>query len=57
MEESEVYDSNNINSNNNNNNNIKVTSKCLTNEALLHKGVWGSGYTDPSFLHLGTSLM
>jgi hypothetical protein len=27
----------------------------LTNEALRHKGVWGSGCIDPCFLGLGTS--
>jgi hypothetical protein len=28
-------------------------SLCLTNEALCHEGVRGSGCTDPRFLHLG----
>jgi hypothetical protein len=28
---------------------------CLTNEALRHENVWGSGCIDPSFLDLGTS--
>jgi hypothetical protein len=28
---------------------------CLTNEALRHEGVWGSGCIDPHFLDLGTS--
>jgi hypothetical protein len=30
-------------------------SLCLTNYALAHEGVWGSGYIDPRFLGLGTS--
>jgi hypothetical protein len=30
-------------------------SLCLTNSALRHEGVWGSGYIDPYFLDLGTS--
>jgi hypothetical protein len=30
-------------------------SPCLTNCALRHKGVWGSGCIDPFFLDLGTS--
>jgi hypothetical protein len=30
-------------------------SLCLTNQALLHEGVWGSGCIDPYFLDLGTS--
>jgi hypothetical protein len=30
-------------------------SLCLTNQALRHEGVWGSGRTDPYFLNLGTS--
>jgi hypothetical protein len=35
---------------------IKVKlSPCLTNEALRHEGVWGSGCIDPHFLDLGTS--
>jgi hypothetical protein len=30
--------------------------KCpLTNEALRHEGVWGSGCIDPDFLDLNTS--
>jgi hypothetical protein len=29
-------------------------SLCLTNEALRHEGVWGSGCIDPHFLDLGT---
>jgi hypothetical protein len=33
----------------------KVKSLRLTNQALLHEGVWGSGYIDPHFLDLGTS--
>jgi hypothetical protein len=34
----------------------KVTlSLYLTNEALRHEGVWGSGCIDPHFLDLGTS--
>jgi hypothetical protein len=28
---------------------------CLTNSALRHKGIWGSGRIDPHFLDLGTS--
>jgi hypothetical protein len=28
---------------------------CLTNQALCHEGVWGSGCIDPHFLDLGTS--
>jgi hypothetical protein len=28
---------------------------CLTNSALRHKGVWGSGCIDPRILDLGTS--
>jgi hypothetical protein len=28
---------------------------CLTNYALLHEGLWGSGCIDPHFLHLGTT--
>jgi hypothetical protein len=28
---------------------------CLTNYALCHEGVWGSGCRDPRFLNLGTS--
>jgi hypothetical protein len=35
---------------------IKVKlSLCLTNQALRHEGVWGSGCLDPQFLDLGTS--
>jgi hypothetical protein len=35
---------------------VKVKlSMCLTNYALLHEGVWGSGCTDPHFLDLVTS--
>jgi hypothetical protein len=35
---------------------IKVKlSLCLTNYALRHGGVWGSGCIDPNFLDLGTS--
>jgi hypothetical protein len=30
-------------------------SLCLTNSALTHEGVWGSGGIDPHFLDLGTS--
>jgi hypothetical protein len=30
-------------------------SLCLTNWALRHEGVWGSGCTDPHFFDLGTS--
>jgi hypothetical protein len=30
-------------------------SLCLTNSALSHEGVWGSGCIDPYFLDLGTS--
>jgi hypothetical protein len=30
-------------------------SLCLTNSALRHEDVWGSGCTDPHFLDLGTS--
>jgi hypothetical protein len=30
-------------------------SFCLTNSALRHKGIWGSGCIDPHFLDLGTS--
>jgi hypothetical protein len=33
---------------------VKV-SLCLTNYALRHEGVWGSGCIDPHFLDLGTS--
>jgi hypothetical protein len=29
-------------------------SLCLTNEALLHEGVWKSGCVDPHFLDIGT---
>jgi hypothetical protein len=28
---------------------------CITNYALRHEDVWGSGYTDPFILELGTS--
>jgi hypothetical protein len=31
-------------------------SLCLTNEALRHEGVWGSGCIEPHFLDLGTSF-
>jgi hypothetical protein len=35
---------------------VKVKlSLCLTNLALRHQGVWGSGCIDPLFLDLGTS--
>jgi hypothetical protein len=37
---------------------LKVTVKlflCLTNYALRHEGVWGSGRMNPHFLDLGTS--
>jgi hypothetical protein len=35
---------------------IKVNlSLCLTDYALRHEGVWGSGCIDPRFLDLGTS--
>jgi hypothetical protein len=35
---------------------VKVKlSLCLTNWALRHEGVWGSGCIDPHFLDLGTS--
>jgi hypothetical protein len=30
-------------------------SLCLTNEAVRHEDVWGSGCIDPRFLDLGTS--
>jgi hypothetical protein len=30
-------------------------SLCLTNWALRHEGVWGSGCINPRFLYLGTS--
>jgi hypothetical protein len=30
-------------------------SLCLTNSALRHEGVWGSGCINPNFLDLGTS--
>jgi hypothetical protein len=30
-------------------------SLCLTNEALHHEDIWGSGCIDPHFLDLGTS--
>jgi hypothetical protein len=30
-------------------------SLCLTDYALRHEGVWGSGCIDPNFLDLGTS--
>jgi hypothetical protein len=33
---------------------VKV-SLCLTDYALLHEGVWGSGCIDPHFLDLGTT--
>jgi hypothetical protein len=35
--------------------NTVKSSLCLSNEALLHEGVWGSGCIDPHFLDLGTS--
>jgi hypothetical protein len=38
--------------------NIQVKVKfslTLTNSALRHEDVWGSGYIDPRVLHLGTS--
>jgi hypothetical protein len=31
-----------------------MLSLCLTNKALHHEGVWGSGCIDPGFLDLGT---
>jgi hypothetical protein len=34
---------------------IKVKSPCLTNRALCHGYVCGSGHVDPCFLDLGTS--
>jgi hypothetical protein len=41
---------------------VKITGKgkikmslCITNEALRHEDVWGSGCIDPHFLDLGTS--
>jgi hypothetical protein len=37
---------------------VKVKlSLCLTNEALLHEGLQGSGYIGPHFLDLGTSCI
>jgi hypothetical protein len=30
-------------------------SLCLTNQALRHEDVWGSGHIDPHILDLGTS--
>jgi hypothetical protein len=30
-------------------------SLCITNEALYHEGVWGSGCIDPCFLDLSTN--
>jgi hypothetical protein len=30
-------------------------SQCVTNQALCHEGVWGSGCIDPHFLDLRTS--
>jgi hypothetical protein len=30
-------------------------SLCLSNWALCHEGIWGSGYIDPHFLNLSTS--
>jgi hypothetical protein len=34
---------------------VKVNlTLCLTNKALRHKGVWGSGCIDPDFLDLGS---
>jgi hypothetical protein len=36
--------------------NVKVKlSPCLTNYALSHENVWGSGCIHPRFLELGTS--
>jgi hypothetical protein len=32
-------------------------SQCLTNYALHHEGLWGSGCVDPHFLDLGTILI
>jgi hypothetical protein len=32
---------------------VKIKSLCLTNQALCHEGVWGSGCIDPHFLGLG----
>jgi hypothetical protein len=34
---------------------IKKLSLCLTNQALRHEDVWGSGCVDPSFLDFGTT--
>jgi hypothetical protein len=35
---------------------VKVNlSLCLTNDALRHEDVWGSGCIDPQFLDFGTS--
>jgi hypothetical protein len=34
---------------------VKVKSLYLTNYALRHEGVWGSGCIDAHFLDLGTS--
>jgi hypothetical protein len=31
--------------------------KCLTNEALRHEDVWGSGYISPCIVGLGTNWM
>jgi hypothetical protein len=33
-----------------------IKSLCLTNWALRHEGVWGSGCIDPRILNFGTSL-
>jgi hypothetical protein len=35
----------------------EVKSLFLTNLALRHEGVWGSGCIDPYFLYLGTSWL
>jgi hypothetical protein len=35
---------------------IIYEGKCLTNKALLHEDVWGSGCINPRFLGLGNSL-
>jgi hypothetical protein len=36
--------------------NKNVNSHCITNWAVRHEGLWGSGCVDPRFLDLGTSL-
>jgi hypothetical protein len=36
--------------------NLKL-SLCLTNYALRHEDVWGSGYIDPLFLDLSTGQL